>query len=96
MHWRNIVWYAIQKIRKQGVQVMLAKITTKNQITIPKKIIDQLPDVKYFDVEFKEGLVLLKPLRVYNVNLEQIRSKLKKLGLKENSVKEAIQWARQK
>jgi len=75
---------------------MLAKITTKNQITIPKKIIDQLPDVKYFDVEFKKGLVLLKPLRVYDANLEQIRSKLKKIGLKENSVKEAIQWARKK
>ena len=75
---------------------MLAKITTKNQITIPKKIIDHLPDVKYFDVEFKDGLVLLKPLRVNDVNLEQIRSKLKKLGLKENSVKEAIQWARKK
>ena len=75
---------------------MLAKITSKNQITIPKKIINQLPDVKYFDVEFKEGLVLLKPLRMYDVNLEQIRSKLKKLGLKENSVREAIQWARKK
>ena len=73
---------------------MLAKITTKNQITIPKKIIDQLPDVKYFDVELKKGLVLLKPLRVYDTNLEKIRSKLKKLGLNENSVKEAIQWAR--
>jgi bifunctional DNA-binding transcriptional regulator/antitoxin component of YhaV-PrlF toxin-antitoxin module len=73
---------------------MLAKITTKNQITIPKKIIDQLPDVKYFDVELKKGLVLLKPLRVYDANLEKIRSKLKKLGLNENSVKEAIQWAR--
>jgi hypothetical protein len=75
---------------------MLAKITTKNQITIPKKIIDQLPDVKYFDVELKKGLVLLKPLRVYDANLEKIRSKLKKLGLNENSVKEAIQWARKK
>jgi bifunctional DNA-binding transcriptional regulator/antitoxin component of YhaV-PrlF toxin-antitoxin module len=75
---------------------MLAKITAKNQITIPKKIIDQLPDVKYFDVELKKGLVLLKPLRVYDANLEKIRSKLKKLGLNENSVKEAIQWARKK
>jgi bifunctional DNA-binding transcriptional regulator/antitoxin component of YhaV-PrlF toxin-antitoxin module len=75
---------------------MLAKITTKNQITIPKKIIDQLPDVKYFDVELKKGLVLLKPLRVYDANLEKIRLKLKKLGLNENSVKEAIQWARKK
>ena len=31
---------------------MLAKITTKNQITIPKKIIDQLPDVKYLENSF--------------------------------------------
>ena len=53
---------------------MLAKITTKNQITIPKKIINQLPDVKYFDVELKEGMVLLKPLKVYDLNLDQIRS----------------------
>ena len=75
---------------------MLAKITSKNQITIPKKIIDQLSDVKYFDVDFKDGLVLLKPLKIYETNLVQIRSKIKELGLKENSVKEAIQWARKK
>jgi bifunctional DNA-binding transcriptional regulator/antitoxin component of YhaV-PrlF toxin-antitoxin module len=29
---------------------MLAKMTSKNQITIPKKIIEQLPDVEYFEV----------------------------------------------
>ncbi len=75
---------------------MLAKITTKNQITIPKKIIDQLPDVKYFDVELKDGLVLLKPLKVYDTSLDRIRSKIKKLGVKEDSVKEAIRWARSK
>jgi bifunctional DNA-binding transcriptional regulator/antitoxin component of YhaV-PrlF toxin-antitoxin module len=75
---------------------MLAKMTTKNQITIPKKIIDKLPDIKYFDVELKDGLVLLKPLKVYDTNLDQIRSKMKTLGLDQNSVKEAIQWARKK
>ena len=75
---------------------MLAKITSKNQITIPKKIIANLPDVKYFDVELKDGVVLLKPLIVYDVNLDHIRSKIKKLGLQENAVKEAIQWARSK
>jgi bifunctional DNA-binding transcriptional regulator/antitoxin component of YhaV-PrlF toxin-antitoxin module len=75
---------------------MLAKITSKNQITIPKKIIDHLPDVKYFDVELKDGVVLLKPLIVYDVNLDHIRSKIKKLGLQKNAVKEAIQWARSK
>ena len=34
---------------------MLAKITSKNQITIPKKIIDKIPNVKHFDVELKDG-----------------------------------------
>lgn len=75
---------------------MLAKITTKNQITIPKKIIAQLPEVRYFDVELKDGIVLLKPLSFYDTDLNQIRSKIKKLGLKENCVSEAVKWARSK
>ena len=73
---------------------MLAKITVKNQITIPKKIIDQMPHVKYFDVELKDGTVVLKPLRIYDTDLAQIRSKVKTLGLKQDSVAEAIKWAR--
>ena len=75
---------------------MLAKITSKNQITIPKKIIDQIPDVNYFDVEFNEGVILLKPLRFYDTDLEKIRIKIKKLGIKESSVAEALKWARSK
>ncbi len=75
---------------------MLAKLTTKNQITIPKKVIDQLPDVKYFDVDLKDGVVVLKPLRVYDTDLSRIRSKLRKLGLKQDCVAEAIKWARSK
>lgn len=73
---------------------MLVKITSKNQITIPKKIIDQMPEVKYFDAELKDGTIKLKPLRIFNVDLEQIRSKVKKLGLKQDSVAEAIRWGR--
>ena len=75
---------------------MLAKITTKNQITIPKKIINHFPDVKYFDVEVKGDKILLSPLQLYDAGLDQIRSKVKKLGLNENSVKEAIRWAKSK
>lgn len=73
---------------------MLAKVTSKNQITIPKKIMDQLPDVNYFEVDFEDGLVLMKPLRFYNTDLEKIRTKVKKLGLKDKTVAEAIRWAR--
>ena len=75
---------------------MLAKITSKNQITIPKKIMDQLPDVKYFDLELRDGVIRLKPLTVYETDLDRIRSKIRKLGLKENTVREAISWARSK
>ncbi len=75
---------------------MLAKITSKNQITIPKKIIEKIPDVKHFDIEFKNGVVILKPIKIFDTNLDQIRSKIKKLGLKEDSVAEAIQWVKSK
>ena len=75
---------------------MLAKMTSKNQITIPKKIIYQMPSVKYFEVELKDGKIELKPLRVYETDLEKIRSKMKNLGLKPDSVREAVEWARSK
>jgi len=58
---------------------MLAKITSKNQVTIPKKIMDQIPDTRYFEVELRDGAVVLKPLRTYSTSLEAIRSKVKDL-----------------
>ena len=75
---------------------MLAKITSKNQITIPKKIIEKMPNIKHFDIEFKDGVVIMKPIKFYDTNLDQIRAKIKKIGLKENSVAEAIKWAKSK
>ncbi len=74
--------------------MMLAKLTSKNQITIPKKIIDQIPDARYFEVELRNGVVVLKPLKTYATGLEEIRAKVKKLGLDPQCVREAVQWAR--
>ena len=73
---------------------MMAKMTSKNQITIPKKIVEQIPETRYFDVELKEGLIVLKPMQFYETDLDKIRSKMKELGLKPNSVREAVKWAR--
>jgi len=75
---------------------MLAKLTTKNQITIPKQIIDQIPETRYFDVKLNGETVVMKPLTIYDTDLEQVRSKIKKLGLKPDCVEEAIKWARSK
>ncbi len=75
---------------------MLAKLTAKNQITIPKDIISRLPDVEYFEVTIRNGAVILKPVKVYDTDLEGIRRKMKKLGISEKSVSEAVRWARNK
>lgn len=75
---------------------MLAKLTSKNQITIPKGIMVKLPDVQYFDVDCVDGRVLMKPLKVYGTDLEEVRAKIKRLGLSEDCVHEAVRWSRSK
>jgi hypothetical protein len=55
-----------------------------------------MPDVRYFDVELEDGAIVLKPLRIYDTDLERIRAKVKKIGLTQKSVAEAIRWARSK
>jgi bifunctional DNA-binding transcriptional regulator/antitoxin component of YhaV-PrlF toxin-antitoxin module len=75
---------------------MLAKLTSKNQITIPKKIMDKLPDVQHFDVDLQEGMVVMKPLLLYDIDLDQIRSKIKKLGIEKDTIAEAVEWARKR
>jgi bifunctional DNA-binding transcriptional regulator/antitoxin component of YhaV-PrlF toxin-antitoxin module len=75
---------------------MLAKLTSKNQITIPKDVLSKLPVTQYFNVEHKDGAIILKPVKVSDTNLQKIREKIKKMGLSEGCVKEAVQWARSK
>jgi hypothetical protein len=73
---------------------MLAKLTSKNQITIPKGIMVNLPNVQYFDVDYENGKILLKPLKVYGTDFGEVREKIKRLGLSEDCVDEAVRWAR--
>lgn len=71
---------------------MLAKRTVKNQITLPKKIASLFPEVDYFDVETKEGKIILMPLKTNGA--EKVREKLSKLNLSDHTISEAIHWAR--
>lgn len=75
---------------------MLAKITSKNQVTIPKKIMDQLPGVQYMEMELIDGVIRMKPVKTTEIDLENIRAKMKRLNLNTESVSEAIKWARDK
>ena len=69
---------------------MIAKLTSKNQITIPKRIIDQIPDASYFEVGLSDWVVVLRPLTIYATSLEEIRAKVEKLDPDPECVREAI------
>jgi hypothetical protein len=75
---------------------MLAKKTSKNQITLPKEIVKAFPDAKYFDVSIRDNTIRLMPVKITPIqsSLDSVREKIKKLGLTEKDVGEAIQWAR--
>lgn len=75
---------------------MLAKKTSKNQITLPKAIVKQLPEVEYFEVSLRKGEVVLRPVEVSvpEEKVKAVRAKIRSLGLTEKVVEQAIRWAR--
>ncbi len=72
---------------------MLAKLTSKNQLTLPKAIVASFEGVEYFDVTTDNGRVVLTPVRL--VRADAVRAKLAELGVSEADVAEAVAWARQ-
>lgn len=75
---------------------MLAKKTSKNQVTLPKAIVRELPDAEYFDVSLRDGEVVLKPVVISTPGdkLKVVREKIRGLGFVEKDVEGAIRWAR--
>ena len=74
--------------------IMLAKKTVKNQITLPKKIVELFPDCDYFDVSAEEGKIVLRPVAIDA--LDRVQRKLEKLGIEESDISAAVRWAREK
>lgn len=75
---------------------MLTKKTSKNQITLPKAVVDQLPDVEYFEVSVREGEIVLRPVvvAVAGERLKKIREKIRALGMTEDDIESAVRWSR--
>ncbi|MDF1554058.1 MAG: AbrB/MazE/SpoVT family DNA-binding domain-containing protein [Deferrisomatales bacterium] len=71
---------------------MLAKITSKNQLTLPKKITAAIGPAEYFDIEVVDGQIVLTPVRIQRA--DALRAKLAELDLNEHDVAEAVAWAR--
>ena len=71
---------------------MLAKLTSKNQLTLPKSITNALTPTEYFDVTLENGQVILTPVIIQRA--DAVRAKLAELELGEEEIQNAVDWAR--
>ena len=73
---------------------MLAKLTSKNQLTLPKAMLSFCQGAEYFDVYEDNGRIVLVPVSLNRANA--VCAKLADLGLSEHDVAHAVDWARDK
>ena len=71
---------------------MLAKLTAKNQLTIPKSVMAACKETTYFDVTSENGRIVLTPVRINRA--DAVRAKLAELGIAEQDATDAVSWAR--
>jgi antitoxin component of MazEF toxin-antitoxin module len=71
---------------------MLAKITAKNQLTLPKAATQAVGATEYLEVEVRGGQIILTPVRIQRG--DAVRAKLAELALTEADVADAVAWAR--
>ncbi len=72
---------------------MLAKMTSKNQVTLPKSVTSEVGATEYFDVQTHNGQIILTPVRIQRG--DAVRAKLAELDLAEQDIADAVAWARQ-
>ena len=73
---------------------MLAKRTSKNQVTLPKAIVQRVGEADYYDVTVQDGKIVLTPVRLQLA--DAVRAKLEALGITQDDVEDAITWARKR
>jgi hypothetical protein len=71
---------------------MLAKMTAKNQLTLPKSVTNALGPIEYFDIRTVDGQIILTPVRIQRA--DAVRAKLAELGLQEQDIADAVSWVR--
>jgi bifunctional DNA-binding transcriptional regulator/antitoxin component of YhaV-PrlF toxin-antitoxin module len=71
---------------------MLAKMTAKNQLTLPKAVTKAVGDPRYYEIRAEDGQIVLTPVRIQRA--DAVRAKLAELAISEKDVEDAVSWAR--
>ena len=72
----------------------IAKKTSKNQITLPRSVVDRFPGVNYFEVREENGRIVL--CQVLPGRSDEVRRMLAALGIEQGDVEASVRWARGK
>ena len=73
---------------------MLARRTSKNQVILPKAIVQRVGEADDYDVTVQDGRIVLTPVRLQQA--DAVRAKLEALGITQDDVEDAIAWARKR
>jgi antitoxin component of MazEF toxin-antitoxin module len=71
---------------------MLAKLTCKNQLILPKSITQAIGQSEYFEIKVENGQIILTPIKIQRANA--VRAKLAALELTERDITDAVTWVR--
>jgi hypothetical protein len=72
---------------------VLAKLTAKNQLTLPKSVTNEIAPTEYFDIKVENGQIILTPVKIQRS--DAVRAKLAELDLSAQDVIDAVAWARE-
>ncbi len=76
------------------------KMTRSHQVTLPKRLLEQAGWLKqdFFVAELKGDYLVLKPMTLESrppvANFEDLRRHFKRIGITQQDVHNAVQWAR--
>ncbi len=79
---------------------MLAKVTSKNQITLPKAVMAQISPSQYFEVEAVNDRIMLTPVRMQKAGdgngdgIGEVWRQFEEMGITEQDIADAVKWAR--
>ena len=71
---------------------MLAKLTAKNQLTLPKSVTQAIDPTEYFEITVQDGQIILTPVKIQRA--DAVMAKLASLNLSEGDIADAVTWAR--
>jgi hypothetical protein len=71
---------------------VLAKLASKNHLTVPKSATNAIGAPEYFDVEVKSGQIILTPMRI--LHADAVRAKLTEIAITEKNIAHAVVSAR--